>query len=257
MLTIDINCDMGESFGAYKIGSDTEVMAYISSANLACGFHAGDPVVMRESVRMAKEHGVRIGAHPGFPDLMGFGRRAMKLSTDEVEAYIIYQIGSLMGFARSAGIELQHVKPHGMLYNMAVEDRKLAESIARAIAKLDRNLILVALSNSEYYAAGVEAGLRVAGEVFADRGYAADGSLLPRGKEGALIKDPHEAARRVVSMVKEGKVAAVTGEMVKVKADTVCLHGDNPEVVTFVRTIKETLTAEGIKVVPMLSSAGK
>lgn len=257
MFSIDINCDMGESFGAYKIGSDTEVMAYISSANLACGFHAGDPVVMQKSVLMAKENGVRIGAHPGFPDLMGFGRRAMKLSTDEVEAYIIYQVGALMAFARSAGVELQHVKPHGMLYNMAVEDRKLAETIARAIAKLDRNMILVALSNSDYYAAGAEAGLRVAGEVFADRGYAADGSLWPRGKEGALIKDPHEAARRVVSMVKEGKVAAVTGEMVTVKADTVCLHGDNMEVVTFVRTIKETLAAEGIKVAPMMSRSGK
>ncbi|MHB1405575.1 MAG: LamB/YcsF family protein [Desulfitobacteriaceae bacterium] len=257
MKTIDINCDMGESFGVYKIATDEAVMNFISSANIACGFHAGDPMVMRKTVKLALENGVGLGAHPGFPDLAGFGRREMNLSLDEIETYVIYQVGALMGMARSEGGTLQHVKPHGMLYNMAVKDNRLAEAIARAIAKVDSNLILVALASSEFAEAGKKVGLKVANEVFADRGYNADGSLVARGTPGAFIKDPKIAAQRVVRMVKEGKVEAIDGTVISFQADTVCLHGDNPDVVTFVKTISQALEAEGIKLTPLGQTIGK
>lgn len=256
MKTIDINCDMGESFGVYKITTDDAVMNFISSANIACGFHAGDPMVMRKTVKLALENGVGVGAHPGFPDLMGFGRREMKLSLDEIENSVIYQVGALMGMVRSEGGTLQHVKPHGMLYNMAVKDNKIAEAIARGIAKVDSNLILVALASSEFAEAGKKVGLKVANEVFADRGYNADGSLVARGTPGAFIKDPKIAAQRVVKMVKEGKVEAIDGTVISFQADTVCLHGDNPEVVTFVQTISQVLDSEGIKLTPMGQTIG-
>lgn len=256
MKTIDINCDMGESFGVYKITTDDAVMNFISSANIACGFHAGDPMVMRKTVKLALENGVGVGAHPGFPDLMGFGRREMKLSLDEIETSVIYQVGALMGMVRSEGGTLQHVKPHGMLYNMAVKDNKIAEAIARGIAKVDSNLILVALASSEFAEAGKKVGLKVANEVFADRGYNADGSLVARGTPGAFIKDPKIAAQRVVKMVKEGKVEAIDGTVISFQADTVCLHGDNPEVVTFVQTISQALDSEGIKLTPMGQTIG-
>lgn len=256
MKTIDINCDMGESFGVYKITTDDAVMNFISSANIACGFHAGDPMVMRKTVKLALENGVGVGAHPGFPDLMGFGRREMKLSLDEIETSVIYQVGALMGMVRSEGGTLQHVKPHGMLYNMAVKDNKIAEAIARGIAKVDSNLILVALASSEFAEAGKKVGLKVANEVFADRGYNADGSLVARGTPGAFIRDPKIAAQRVVKMVKEGKVEAIDGTVISFQADTVCLHGDNPEVVTFVQTISQALDSEGIKLTPMGQTIG-
>ena len=253
MRVIDINCDLGESFGAYQIGADDQVLNLISSANIACGFHAGDPMVMQKTVHLALERGVGIGAHPGYPDLMGFGRREMKLSPGEVEAYVIYQIGALMGVAHSYGATLQHVKPHGMLYNMAVKDQQLAQAIARAVARVDDNLILVALASSEFAEAGRKVGLRVANEVFADRGYNPDGSLVARGTQGAFIQDPSVAARRVVKMVQEGKVEAVDGTVISLEADTICLHGDNPEVATCVTSIKRALEDEGIKIGPMNS----
>lgn len=249
--SVDLNCDLGESFGSYVLGLDEEVMQHITSANIACGFHAGDPVTMQKTVNLAVKQGVALGAHPGFPDLLGFGRREMQIAPAEATAYIIYQIGALGAFATAAGGLLQHVKPHGALYNMAAKMPELAQAIVKGISLVDRDLILVALSGSELYRAGKEAGLKVAGEVFADRAYAADGSLVPRGKPGAMIKDPAVAALRVHRMVTEGKVTAITGEEVDVEADTVCIHGDSPDAVLFAGKVKQQLVAAGIEVIPM------
>jgi len=248
---VDLNCDLGESFGSYVIGLDEDVMRFITSANIACGFHAGDPVTMKKTVDLAIKQGVSLGAHPGFPDLLGFGRRDMLITPAEATAYIIYQIGALWAFVTAAGGTLQHVKPHGALYNMAAKNPELARAIAKGVSLVDRDLILVALSGSELYRAGKEAGLKVAGEVFADRAYAADGSLVPRGKPSSMIKDPALAALRVSRMMTEGVVTAITGEEVKVKADTVCIHGDTPDAVSFADKIYEQLAAAGIEVIPM------
>lgn len=233
------------------MGLDEEVMQYITSANIACGFHAGDPVTMQKTVALAIKQGVALGAHPGFPDLLGFGRREMHIAPAEATAYIIYQIGALRAFITAAGGLLQHVKPHGALYNMAAKMPELAQAIVKGISLVDRELILVALAGSELYRAGKEAGLRVAGEVFADRAYAADGSLVPRGKPGAMIKDPAVAALRVYRMVTEGKVTAITGEELDVQADTVCIHGDSPDAVVFASKVNQQLVAAGIEVIPM------
>jgi UPF0271 protein len=249
--SVDLNCDLGESYGPYTMGLDEEVMPYITSANIACGFHAGDPLTMEKTVTLALKQRVAVGAHPGYPDLLGFGRRDMYLAPAETTAYIIYQISALRGFVEAAGGILQHVKPHGALYNMAAKDLELARAIVKGIALVDRELILVALAGSLLYRAGKETGLRVASEVFADRAYAPDGSLVPRGKQGAMIKDPQAAALRVERMVTEGKVTAITGEDLEVQADTVCIHGDTPGAVLFAREIKQHLVLAGIEVIPM------
>ena len=250
-MKIDLNCDMGESFGRYRIGADEEMMPVITSANIACGYHAGDPLVMDKTVRLAVEHGVGVGAHPGFPDLMGFGRRNMSLSPDEIENYILYQIGALAAFAQAAGSKLAHVKPHGALYNMAAKDAEMARAIAKAIARFDKELILVCLPNSEVEKAARELGLRVAREGFADRAYNADGTLRSRKLPGALIEDPQEAAKRVVRMVKEGVVVAYTGEEIPLQVETICVHGDTPAAVEIAKAVRRALEEAGIQVTPM------
>lgn len=245
---VDINCDMGESFGRYELGQDREIMRYITSANIACGFHAGDPRVMFETVRLAVDNGVAIGAHPGYPDLNGFGRREMKLSPEEVYQLTVYQIGALQGFAQLFHARVAHVKPHGALYNQAAKDGKLAEAIARAVADLDRELILFGLAGSELVRAGEKAGLKVAHEVFADRNYEPDGTLTPRSRANAMIHDSELAIRRVARMVKEGKVTAADGREIAIQADTVCVHGDEPTALEFVQKLRASLSAEGVQV---------
>jgi len=248
---IDLNCDMGESFGAYRIGRDAEVMPFITSANVACGFHAGDPGVMRETVRLARAHGVAVGAHPGLPDLVGFGRREMHVSPRELEDAVVYQVGALAGLAAAEGVRLQHVKAHGALYNMAVRDAALAEAIARAVAAVDRGLLLFGLPGSEILRAGERHGLVVIGEAFADRAYEPDGSLVSRRKDGAVIHDPDQVVARVRRLAKEGVVRAVDGTEVTLRAGTVCTHGDTPGAEVLVRRLREALEADGVRVAPV------
>lgn len=251
MYKVDLNSDLGESFGAYTVGMDEAVIAHVCSANVACGFHAGDPLVMERTVAACRAAGVAVGAHPGFPDLMGFGRRSMACSPREVKAYIQYQMGALLAFAAAQGVKLQHVKPHGALYNMAAKDPELARAVAQAVAEVDREVILLGLAGSEMLKAGREAGLRTACEVFADRAYRADGSLVPRGTPGAVLHDRDEAIERTVRMVTQGKVTALTGEEIAIEAHSVCVHGDNPSAVEFVRDIRARLEREGVCVVPI------
>ena len=251
MAKIDLNCDLGESFGAYTIGMDEKVIPLISSCNIACGFHASDPVVMKKTIQLAKEAGIGIGAHPGYPDLMGFGRRNMNISPEEAGAYITYQLGALYGFARSAGVRIQHVKPHGALYNMAAKDYKLALAIAKAVQAFDPDLILLGLSGSQSVKAARDIGLRAAQEVFADRAYMPDGSLLPRSMEGAVIHDEALAISRVVRMVKEHKVTASDGVDIEIIPDSICVHGDNVSALAFVTQIREALEADNIEIAPL------
>lgn len=246
MAVIDLNCDLGESFGAYKIGNDKEVLRYISSANIACGFHAGDPNVMMETVELAIKNGVQIGAHPGLPDMEGFGRREMELTPKEIYNLTVYQIGALSAVAAVKGVTLAHVKPHGALYNMAVKNRLIADAIAQAAADLDRNLVLFGLAGSELIQAGKEKGLVVAEEVFADRTYQADGTLTRRSEANTMIHNTKLAVARIIRMIKEGKVTAVDGSEVVIKADTVCVHGDEPKALEFVRELKDALHAANI-----------
>jgi len=251
MFVVDINCDMGESFGNYKIGMDEEVIKLITSANIACGFHAGDPGVMNRTVRMAKEFGVGIGAHPGFPDLVGFGRRNLGVSPREVTDMIIYQVGALQAFAKSIGAELQHVKPHGALYNMSAGNKELAAAVVEGVEAVDKNLVLFGLAGSELLKAGKKAGLRVASEVFADRAYNDDGSLVSRRVSGAMIENAEMAANRVITMITEGYVESINGKRVNIKADTVCVHGDSPGALEFVRLIRKKLEENNIQVTPV------
>ncbi len=253
MLAIDLNCDLGESFGTYTLGLDAEVIPHVSSANVACGFHAGDPEVMAKTVSLAAAAGVAVGAHPGFPDLLGFGRRNMDVSAKEAKAYVLYQLGALQGFCLASGIKLSHVKPHGALYNMAGKNYDLARGICEAIASFDSSLILLALSGSQMLKAASALGLRAAREVFADRAYEEDGSLVARSKPGAMIEDEELAIGRVIRMIKEGKVTAVTGKDISLSADSVCVHGDGPKALDFVRRIRAALEDEGIAVAPLAS----
>lgn len=251
MIKVDLNSDVGESFGAYKLGLDAEVLKHVTSANIACGFHAGDFMVMEKTVAMAVENNVGIGAHPGFPDLQGFGRRQMKLTPQEVYNLIIYQIGALTAFAQAVGKSLQHIKAHGALYNQAAKDPALAEAIAAGIHSVAPKAILLGLAGSEMIKAGKKVGLKVAQEVFADRGYNPDGTLVPRSQPGAMIHDPEIAIPRVVRMVTEGKVTAVNGEDIDICADSICVHGDNPDAVEFVHNIRLALEEAGVHVVPL------
>ncbi|MFB5083584.1 LamB/YcsF family protein [Symbiobacterium thermophilum] len=245
---IDLNCDMGESFGVYRIGADEEIMPLITSANIACGFHGGDPQVMRRTVRLAREHGVAVGAHPGYRDLVGFGRRPVRCSPDEVYADVLYQIGALAAFCRAEGVALRHVKPHGALYNTAAADAAIAGAVARAVADFDRSLMLYAPPGSALEQAGLAAGLRVIREGFADRGYAADGTLLPRTHPGAVLHEPERAAAQARRMVCSGTVTADTGEDLAVPAETLCVHGDHPSVIQVLRRIRSELEAAGVSV---------
>lgn len=245
---VDLNCDMGESFGAYVMGNDEAILETITSANIACGFHAGDPATMRKTVRMALQKNVGIGAHPGLQDVVGFGRREMAISAEEAFDLVVYQIGALSGFVQAEGGRLQHVKPHGALYNMAAMNRVLADAIAEAVYKVDPELILFGLAGSELVTAGERIGLKTAHEVFADRTYQADGTLTSRREPNALITDHDVAIRQIVRMVKEGKVRATNGTDVAIKADTICIHGDGKTAVEFARVIPGALREEGIKV---------
>lgn len=247
-LAVDLNCDVGESFGAYQIGNDAEVLKYVSSASIACGFHAGDPATMRRTVKLAAERGVAIGAHPGLPDLVGFGRRAMELTPQQAYDLVVYQIGALQAFVIAQGARLRHVKPHGALYTMAAADPALAKAIAEAVSRVNPALLLVGLSGSELIAAGRAAGLATANEVFADRTYLADGTIMPRRHHSALITDPASAAERASIMARHGKVLSDDGKEVFVQADTICIHGDGPYAVEFAQAIRERLTGDGIEV---------
>ena len=248
MYKVDLNCDLGESFGNYTIGMDDQVIPHISSANVACGWHAGDPMVLEHTVKMAKEYGVAVGAHPGFPDLMGFGRRNMVLSADEAYTYTKYQLGALYAFAKTNGITLQHVKPHGAFYNMAGKDRKLADAICRAVKDFDPELILLGLSGSQMIESARDMGLKAAQEVFADRAYNEDGSLVARSLPGAVIHDENEAIERVVKMVKENRVTTITGKEIELVPHSICVHGDNPSAIAFVKAIRTRLTDEGVTI---------
>lgn len=251
MYKVDLNSDLGESFGSYTIGMDHAIIPFVSSVNIACGWHAGDPLVMAETVGKAVKHGAGVGAHPGFPDLMGFGRRNMAVTPAEVKVYTQYQLGALMAFVAASDGKLQHLKPHGAMYNMAATDAKLAAAIAEGIYEVAPETILLGLANSEMIQAGRAIGLKVAQEVFADRAYQANGTLVPRSQPGAVIHDPDEAIARVVEMVKKGRVRAITGEEVEIHANSICVHGDNPEAVEFVRRIRERLIAEGVEIAPL------
>jgi UPF0271 protein len=246
MKIIDLNSDLGESFGSFKIGNDKEVLQYITSANVACGYHAGDHHVMFDTVKLAKKYGVQIGAHPGYPDLAGFGRREMNLSPREIYQMTVYQVGALAAVAKVSGIKLAHVKPHGALYNMAAKDRKLADAIAEAVRNFDPNLVLFGLAGSELVKAGEEKGLLVAQEVFADRNYQPDGTLTPRSHANAMIEDTGFAVERVIRMINEGKVTAVDGTDMAIQADTICVHGDGPKAFEFVSILRQELESKNI-----------
>ncbi len=250
-MRIDLNCDMGESFGAYTIGADEQVMSSVTSANIACGFHGGDPGVMRRTVRMARDAGVSVGAHPGFQDLAGFGRREVRMTPQEAEDMVIYQIGALAGIATSEGVRLRHVKPHGALYNMAVRDGALAESIARAVHAFDPSLILFALPGSELVRAAEACGLAVAVEGFADRSYEPDGSLTPRSREGAVIHDVPSAVARAVRMAIDGRITASDGSKIVMRVQTICIHGDTPGAPQLAREIRAGLERAGVTVAPI------
>lgn len=251
---IDLNSDVGESFGRYKLGLDEEVIPLISSANIACGFHAGDPAVMKHTISIAKQHGVAPGAHPGFLDLMGFGRRNMDMTLEEIKDYVTYQVGALQAFATMQGLRVQHVKPHGALYTMAVKDVRMWEPTIEVLAGLNKDLILVVLSGpnrKELEDMGSHYGVRIAFEFFADRAYNPDGSLVSRKEPGALIHDHQIAAERVLKMVTEGKVVSKDGGEIELHADTICVHGDNPEAVGLVKNVREKLLASGVEIAPM------
>lgn len=248
---VDLNCDMGESFGAYSIGADEEVFPYITSANVACGFHGGDPGVMRITLARAREHGVAVGAHPGFPDLIGFGRREIDASPQEVYDLVVYQVGALLGFINAARLTMQHVKPHGALYNMAVVKPELAAAIARAVRDVDRGLILFGLPGSHLISEGESAGLRTAAEAFADRNYMNDGSLVSRRRPDAQVHDADEAVARAVRMVREGKVRSVDGQEISLHVDTICIHGDGPHAAEFAKRLRKGFAAASIVVGPL------
>jgi UPF0271 protein len=246
MKTVDLNCDMGESYGAWKMGDDAGVMPHISSANIACGFHGGDPATIRKTVRLAVDHGVAVGAHPSLPDIMGFGRRVMKISPQEMYDLVVYQAGAVEGFARAAGVKLHHIKCHGALYNMAATDEGLSEAMVRA-AK-DLGTMLYVLSNSKNHEIARRAGIRACGEVFADRGYSDDGTLAPRDKPGGMIEDAAQSVKQALAMVEEGYVMSLSGKRIAVAADTLCLHGDQPGAVAFAKELRKAFRERGITV---------
>lgn len=248
---IDINSDLGEAFGAYQLGQDRQLLDFVTSANVACGFHAGDPRVMEDTVNWAKEKGVRVGAHPGFPDLVGFGRREMRLSERELRTDLIYQLAALDGFCRIAGARLQHVKLHGALYNQTAVDAEMARVVVQAVRDYDRELIVIASPNSALHREAERIGLQVAKEVFADRAYHPDGKLVSRREPGAVLHDPEEVARRALQMVLEGWVRASDGSRLSLAADTICVHGDTPGAVDLVRRIRTILEENGVQVRPL------
>ena len=248
MFKVDLNCDLGESFGRYRLGEQAEILKYVTSANVACGFHAGDPTVMRETVELAIANGVQIGAHPGLPDLNGFGRREMNITPQEAYDMVVYQIGALQGFLTTKGVTMQHVKPHGALYNMASVNRPIADAIAKAVYDVSPQLILFGLASSELTAAGEAIGLQTVHEVFADRTYQADGTLTSRKLENALITDETVAIAQIVKMVKQGTVTSIQGTEVTLKAESICIHGDGAHAVEFAKHARTEFEAQQIQV---------
>jgi UPF0271 protein len=246
--SIDLNSDIGESFGIYSFGNDEQILDYITSANIACGYHAGDHNVMHATVKLAAKKGVAIGAHPGFKDLIGFGRREIQMPLNEIYNSIIYQIGALYAFSKLNGCKLAHIKPHGALYNMAARDMKIADVIANAVYDFDKNLSIYALSGSCLVKAAKEKGLKVLEEVFADRTYRADGTLTPRSHRNSLIHSAKEAAEQIIDIVLHQKVYTIDGTYIKINADTVCVHGDTADAVSFLKTLRDTLEQNNIKV---------
>ncbi len=251
MKIVDLNSDIGESFGSYTLGLDKEVIKFVSSVNIACGWHAGDALIMHDTVKNAVDQGVAIGAHPGYPDLVGFGRRNMDISLKEARAYILYQYGALQAFAQAHKTFVQHIKLHGAFYNTASVDEKFAKAILDMMLELDENLILMALSGSLIAKMAKEMGVKVAQEVFADRAYNKDGTLVSRKIEGSVIHDADEAIARTKRMILEGKVTTIDGEDIDIVADSICVHGDNPEAVEFVKNIRKSLIDEGIEIKPL------
>jgi 5-oxoprolinase (ATP-hydrolysing) subunit A len=247
-MQIDLNGDVGESFGAYEIGHDAALIPILTSANVACGFHAGDPGVMRATVALAREHGISIGAHPGFPDLAGFGRRELHATPREIEDLVVYQIGALAGIAAAQNVQLMHVKPHGALYNMAARDESLADAIARAVASVDRTLMLFGLPGSKSIEAARRHGLRAVSEAFADRAYRSDGALVPRSQPGAVIDDADAVVARAISIARDRSVVAADGTRVSLDVETICVHGDTPGAAALARRIRQALTEAGIEV---------
>ena len=247
-MKVDLNADVGESYGRYTLGLDEELIPLISSANIACGFHAGDPVVLEKTVGICEKAGTAIGAHPGFPDLQGFGRRNMNLSPKEVKAMMLYQIGAVDAFLHKNGGKLQHVKPHGALYNMAAKEESLAKAICEAVLEYDNSLIILAQSSGALYKEAVKLGLPVRAEVFMDRAYEEDGSLVARSKEGAMITDENLAIERVLSMILKGKVQAISGKEIPIQADSVCVHGDGEKALLFVKKLRTALMENGVEI---------
>ena len=247
-MRIDLNADVGESLGPWPMGDDAALIPLVTSVNIACGFHAGDPSTIERTVALAAAAGVAIGAHPGYPDLVGFGRRDLAMTPPDLEAAIVYQVGAVATFARAAGAELRHVKAHGALYNRAAVDTATAEVVARAVRRCSPDLVLVGLAGSRLLAAGVRAGLRTAAEAFPDRAYEADGTLTLRGRAGAVLEDSAEIAERAVRMARDGEVVAVDGSTIAIEADTICLHGDTPGAVEHARAVRAALGAAGIDV---------
>ncbi|WP_096156303.1 LamB/YcsF family protein [Bacillus sp. FJAT-45066] len=251
MRKIDLNCDLGESFGPYTIGNDELILPFVSSVNIACGFHAGDPATLEKTVQRAKIHSTKVGAHPGFQDRLHFGRRALPVTEKEAYQLVLYQLGALAAFCKVNEVELHHVKPHGALYNMAAKDRMLAQAIATAVVDFNPSLILYGLSNSALIEAGQEVGLQTASEAFADRTYLADGTLSPRHMNGSVIQEKEKALAQVRQMLMDGTVTAITGEVIPLKVDTICLHGDNEHALLFSESLHAMLNAEGISIEPI------
>lgn len=250
---IDLNSDVGESFGNYRLGLDEKIIPLISSANIACGYHAGDPTIMKRTLAIAKEYGVAAGVHPGFPDLMGFGRRKMDASLDEIKDYVTYQMGALQAFAAAQEMTLQHVKPHGALYNMATVDMEIWDAVAEVIAAVDSRLILFVMAGpwrQDIEAIGARHGIRIAFEFFGDRAYNADGRLVSRKLPGAVIHDHERVAEKVLKLVKEGKVVCIDGTEIKLAAETICVHGDNPAALELIKNIRESLEEAGVEIAP-------
>ena len=249
-MRIDLNCDMGEGLGTLELGHDADIMPYISSANIACGFHAGSPLIMARTVALAKKSGVAIGAHPSYPDLEGFGRREMNLTPEEVEDIVLYQIGALVAFCKAEGVELNHVKPHGALYNQAAKDIQLAEAIARAVRRFSPSLVLVGLAGSKLIEAGLDTGLAVAREAFPDRGYMKDGSLMPRSQKEAVLENPEEVMLNALRLAQEGiQVEPAEGHLDFFQIDTLCLHGDNPAALENARMVSQVLREAGFDII--------
>jgi 5-oxoprolinase (ATP-hydrolysing) subunit A len=251
MQAIDMNSDMGESFGKYKLGNDEEVMKHITSANIACGFHAGDPHVLKHTILLAKEAGTAVGAHPGLPDLVGFGRRAMDVTPDELYDYCVYQIGAAQAFCKALGVSFQHVKCHGILEVMTTQKPELAEAVAAAVKDVDPNLLYMTIAGTRLYQTCKAAGLRVAGEAYGDRAYNEDGTLVSRKLPGSVIQDAETVVRRITQFIETGSMPTYTGGAVKIDAQSICMHGDTPGAAHMIKTLRERLDAMGVRVVPV------